>query len=112
MSSPIPTARAQATGYRHARTAVEEALRRRRDRLLRRRSDDEGLASDVLAVCIAVVADSLSRRGVAAVRTFVLAALFDLRFFFVSELPAIVSVALVVVLTELGGRLSRRRPDA
>ena len=41
-----------------------------------------------------------------------LAALFDLRFFFVSELPAIVSVALVVVLTELGGRLSRRRPDA
>ena len=32
-----------------------------------------------------------------------LAALFDLRFFFVSELPAIVSVALVVVLTELVG---------
>jgi hypothetical protein len=58
-----------------------------------------------------VVADSLSRRGVAAVRTFVLAALSDLRFFFVSELPAIVPVALVVVLMELGGRLSRRRPD-
>ena len=28
VSSPIPTARAQATGYRQARTAVEEALRR------------------------------------------------------------------------------------
>jgi hypothetical protein len=41
----------------------------------------------------------------------VLAALFDLRFFFVSELPAIVPVALVVVLMELGGRLCRRRPD-
>jgi hypothetical protein len=48
----------------------------------------------------AVLADDARRQSGAALLTFALAALFDLLFFFVNELPATVPVALAVVIIE------------
>ncbi|HEY1833974.1 MAG TPA: hypothetical protein VGG08_06015, partial [Solirubrobacteraceae bacterium] len=50
-----------------------------------------------------------------ALLTLVLAAIFDLLFFFISELPATVPVALALIVMELCSRVSaagrRRRPS-
>ena len=62
----------------------------------------------VAALLGAALAVQLRRTGPAALLTFVLAAGFDLLFFFVNELPATVPVALAVIFLEVW----RRRPVA
>lgn len=58
----------------------------------------------VAALLGAVLAGSIRRQSGAALLTFVLAAVFDLLFFFVNELPATVPVAVAVILIELWDR--------
>src|SRR6202041_3582783 len=58
----------------------------------------------VAALLGAVLADSLRRQSGAALLTFVLAALFDLLFFVVKELPATVPVAVAVIVIEIWDR--------
>jgi hypothetical protein len=67
----------------------------------------------VAALLGAVLAREGRRQGWPAVLTFVLAGLFDLLFFVLSELPATVPVALALILGEVWRRRSRaarRRP--
>ncbi len=56
----------------------------------------------------AVLAANVRRQRQAAVLTLLIAALFDLLFLVVSELPATVPVALALILIEVWGRLERR----
>jgi len=63
----------------------------------------------VAALLGAVLARDRRLQLRAAALTFVIAAVFDLLFFFVSELPATVPVALALVLIELRGRVSAPR---
>jgi hypothetical protein len=58
----------------------------------------------VAALLGAVVAGNVRRQSAAALLTFVLAALFDLLFFVVNELPATVPVAVAVIVLELWDR--------
>jgi hypothetical protein len=58
----------------------------------------------VAALLGAVLAGSLRRQGAAALLTFALAALFDLLFLVVNELPATVPVAVAVIALELWDR--------
>jgi hypothetical protein len=60
----------------------------------------------------AVLADNARRQGVAALLTLALAALFDLLFFVVNELPATVPVALTVVVLETYWWIRARRASA
>jgi hypothetical protein len=63
----------------------------------------------VAALLGAVLVDSVRRQRGAAVLTLALAAVFDLLFFFVNELPATVPVAVAVVILELWGWSARER---
>jgi hypothetical protein len=63
----------------------------------------------VAAVLGAVLAERWRTQWQAALLTLVLAGLFDLLFFAVSELPATVPVALALIVVEVGTRLRRRR---
>jgi hypothetical protein len=58
----------------------------------------------VAALLGAVLAGSVRRQGAAALLTFALAALFDLLFLVVNELPATVPVAVAVIVVELWDR--------
>jgi hypothetical protein len=71
----------------------------------------------IAAVLGALLANDTRRQRAAAVLTFAIAAVFDLLFLVVSELPATVPVALALLVLELRGRLSApgrqsRRADA
>jgi hypothetical protein len=66
----------------------------------------------VAALLGAVLADSLRRQSGAALLTFVLAALFDLLFFVVKELPATVPVAVAVIVIEIWDRRQALRRRA
>jgi hypothetical protein len=61
----------------------------------------------VAALLGAVLAREPARQWRAALLTLVLAALFDLLFFVLNELPATVPVALALIVVELTGRLGR-----
>src|SRR5258708_1716074 len=63
----------------------------------------------VAGVFGALVADNWKRQGVAALLTLALAGAFDCLFFFVSELPATVPVAVALIITEAWAWRSRRR---
>jgi hypothetical protein len=63
----------------------------------------------VAALLGAVLARNRALQLRAAALTFLIAAVFDLLFFFVSELPATVPVALALVVIELRGRVSAPR---
>jgi hypothetical protein len=69
----------------------------------------------VAALLGAVLAAHWRRQWQAALLTLGLAAIFDLLFFFISELPATVPVALALIVMELCSRVSaagrRRRPS-
>jgi hypothetical protein len=67
----------------------------------------------VAALLGAVLAASWRRQWQAALLTLALAAVFDLLFFFISELPATVPVALALIVMEASQRISvaRRRPS-
>jgi hypothetical protein len=64
----------------------------------------------VAALLGAVLASDAARQRGAALLTLVIAGLFDLLFFAVSELPATVPVALALVVLELRNRVGVRRP--
>jgi predicted MFS family arabinose efflux permease len=69
----------------------------------------------IAAVLGAVLADEWRRQRIAAVTTFVIAALFDLLFLVLNELPATVPVALALIATEVWTRRTRnltRPPSA
>jgi hypothetical protein len=63
----------------------------------------------IAAVLGAVLAADPRRQRAAALLTFVVAALFDLLFFAVNELPATVPVALTLIILELWEAYRRRR---
>jgi hypothetical protein len=66
----------------------------------------------VAALLGAVLARDRRKQLSAAVLTFVLAAVFDLLFLVVAELPATVPVALALIVVELRDRFSAaRRPS-
>jgi hypothetical protein len=64
----------------------------------------------VAALLGAVLAADVRRQRAAALLTLALAGAFDLLFFFVSELPATVPVALALLVVEAGPRVLRLRP--
>ena len=64
----------------------------------------------IAAVLGAVLASDPRRQRLAALMTFVVAALFDLLFFAVNELPATVPVALTLIILELWDLYRRPRP--
>jgi hypothetical protein len=64
----------------------------------------------IAALLGAVLAADAGRQRATAVLTFVIAALFDLLFFAVSELPATVPVALALLVVEAGPRVRTLRP--
>ena len=66
----------------------------------------------VAALLGAVLAREAGRQRMAALLTLVIAGLFDLLFFAVSELPATVPVALALIVVEVGDRVRLRRPSA
>jgi hypothetical protein len=63
----------------------------------------------VAALLGAVLASQWRRQWQAALLTFAIAAVFDLLFFFLSELPATVPVALALIVMEVYERVSVRR---
>ena len=68
----------------------------------------------VAALLGAVLATQWRRQWQAALLTFAIAAVFDLLFLVISELPATVPVALALIVIEVYERLSaanRRRPS-
>ncbi len=69
----------------------------------------------VAALLGAVLASQWRRQWQAALLTFAIAAIFDLLFLVINELPATVPVALALLVVEAAGRLSvlrrRRRPS-